>query len=159
MKYYKYILIITVCIVITGCGTIFKGSSADLKVNSSPSGATIYVNDINKGITPQTLSLKRNKDYIISFQSEGYEEVKMEINKKFDVGTSVVGNIFSWGILGLLVDMGTGAAYSLEPHDLQANMNELRVAGFIPEDADVNEDDIFVFMITTEEWQKIQDGK
>ncbi|WP_020402215.1 PEGA domain-containing protein [Gracilimonas tropica] len=144
-----------VLFVLTGCGTIFKGSSADVKVNSTPAGASVWIDGINKGTTPQTLSLKRDKNYVLEFRKDGYENVRIAVNKKFDIGTSVVGNIFSWGIVGILVDLGTGAAYSLEPYDLQANLAELEAAGFIPKSEKVKEGEVHVFMITKEEWAKI----
>lgn len=137
------------------CATIFKGSSADVRVNSSPSGADIYINSIDRGKTPQTLSLKRNKDYVLSFKKEGYEDVNVEVNKKFDIGTTVVGNIFSWGILGIIVDLAGGSAYSLTPADVEANMDNLKNAGYLPEESEIKKNDIHVIMLTKEQWSEI----
>ena len=79
---YAITLLLLSSVVLSSCGTIFKGSNADIRVNSSPAGATIYVNDINKGLAPQTLSLKRNRDYTLTFKKEGYADVTFEVNKK-----------------------------------------------------------------------------
>lgn len=155
MKSLRLIGTIGMCFAFLACGTIFKGSSADVRINSSPSGAQVFVNDINRGTTPQSLSLKRNRDYVLDFRRDGYESVKVEVNKTFDLGTTVVGNIFSWGLLGIVVDLASGAAYSLEPADLQANMRDLQVAGFIPEESEIREDEIHVIMISKEEWESI----
>lgn len=156
MKNSKLILTGILCLLISGCATIFKGGSADIKVNSSPSGAEIYLNDINRGSTPQTLSLKRNKDYVLTFKREGYEDTKLEVTKKFDVGTTVVGNIFSWSLLGVVVDIASGAAYSLEPYNLQANMEALRTAGYLPKNFKPKKDEVHVIMLTTEQWEALQ---
>lgn len=86
---------------------------------------------------------------------DGYEDVNIEVNKKFDILTTVVGNIFSWQLLGIIVDVATGSAYTLEPADLQANMNELRAAGYLPTESDLQRDDIHVVMITQEQWAEI----
>ena len=152
----KHIVLITVVGLLTfNCASIFKGSSADVRVNSTPSGAEIFINGIDRGTTPQTMSLKRNKDYVLTFKKEGYEDLNFEIHKKFDVGTTVVGNIFSWGLLGILVDLGTGAAFSLTPADIEANMEALQQAGYIKSDLSAKEGEIHVFMITTDEWEAL----
>lgn len=146
---------ITAAFLFSGCATIFKGSSADIRVNSSPSGATVYINNIDRGQTPQTLSLKRNQNHLITFKMDGYEDVNIEVNKKFDILTTVVGNIFSWQLLGIIVDVATGSAYTLEPADLQANMNELRAAGYLPDESELERDDIHAVMITQKQWAEI----
>lgn len=142
--------------ILSGCATIFKGSSADIKVNSTPSGAEVWINDINKGTTPQTMSLKRDQNHVLEFRMDGYEPVRIEVNKKFDAATTIVGNIFSWALLGIVVDVATGAAYSLNPHDVQANMKQLQAAGYIPNHQEMSESDIHIMMISAEDWVKIK---
>lgn len=151
----KILLVAIIATTMAGCATIFKGSSADVRFNSSPSGADIMINNIDRGTTPQTIGLKRNQNYVVTFQKDGYEDVSIEINKKFDIGTTVVGNIFSWGLIGIIVDVAGGAAYSLEPADLQANLEELRAAGHIPTNDIVKEGEVHVFMLTEDEWSAI----
>lgn len=155
MKTLRLLLITGVCLSVFGCATIFKGTNADIRVGSSPTGATIFANGINKGVTPQTLSLKRNQNYILEFKRDGYEDVKLEVNKKFDIGTTVVGNIVSWTLMGIVVDVASGAAYSLEPADLQANLAQLRASGHVPDESELNESDIHVIMLTKEEWEEL----
>ncbi|XWN38386.1 MAG: PEGA domain-containing protein [Balneola sp.] len=138
------------------CASIFKGSSADVRVNSNPAGANIFINGIDRGVTPQTLSLKRNSDYVLTFKKDGYEDLNFEVFKKFDIGTAVVGNIFSWGLVGIIVDVASGAAYSLTPADVEANMAGLQAAGYIDTDFETDGSDIYVFMLTTEQWEMLK---
>jgi len=144
------------CVLSISCASIFKGSSADIRVNSNPAGANIFINGIDRGVTPQTLSLKRNSDYLLTFKKEGYEDLNFEIFKKFDIGTAVVGNIFSWGLVGIIVDVATGAAYSLTPADVEANLSSLQAAGYIDKDFETDDSDIFVFMLTTDQWEELK---
>ncbi|SMO84680.1 PEGA domain-containing protein [Fodinibius sediminis] len=138
-----------------GCATIFKGSSADIRVNSQPSNATVYINEIDKGTTPQTLSLDRDEDHILTFRKDGHEEVKVEIDKNFDGATTILGNIVSFALVGIVVDVATGAAYSLEPADVQANMDELKHSGLIETIPEKGKNEITVIMLTQEEWKKM----
>ncbi|MCR9133913.1 MAG: PEGA domain-containing protein [bacterium] len=152
-------LLLFAILLTTSCASIFKGSSADIRVNSNPSGATVMINNINRGTTPQTMSLARNENYVLTFKKDGYEDVNVEVKKKFDVGTTVVGNLFSWGLLGLVVDIATGAAYSLTPADLQANFDSMANAGLFDPNFKQKEGEIMVIMITTEQWEAIQAAK
>ncbi len=139
-----------------GCATIFKGSSADVRLNSQPAGASVFINEIDKGSTPQTLSLERDKDHILTFKKDGYEDVKVEINQKFDGATTILGNLVSWALLGIVVDVATGAAYSLEPADVQANLENMQQSGIIDEIPERKENEIMVIMLTKEEWQQLE---
>ena len=153
------LLVVLASFLTLSCASIFKGSSADIRVNSNPAGADIFINGIDRGQTPQTLSLKRNQDYVLTFKKDGYEDLNFEVSKKFDVGTAVIGNIFSWGIIGIIVDVGTGAAYSLTPADVEANLASMQQAGIIKADANLNDGEIFAFLLTTEQWEEIQAAK
>lgn len=150
--------LILFCILTISCASIFKGSSAEIRVNSNPSGADIFINGIDRGTTPQTLSLKRDSDYILTFKKAGYEDVNFEVAKKFDFGTTIIGNIFSWALVGIIVDVATGAAYSLTPADVEANMASLQAAGYIDENYKTDDSDIYVFMLTTDQWEELKNA-
>lgn len=151
----NYILILVMSTTIVGCATIFKGSTADVRVNSSPSGADIFINKMDKGKTPQTLTLDRDEDHILTFRKEGYEEVRVEVKSRFDGATTILGNLLSWALLGIVVDVATGAAYSLEPADVQANLAELKQSGLIDALPENGSRTVTVIMLTKEEWNKI----
>lgn len=157
-KLIKVISIFLIAFYSVGCATIFKGSNADIRVNSAPAGARVYVNEIDKGKTPTTLSLKRDDSYVLHFKKEGYKDVKLEVQKKFDAATTIVGNLFSWWVLGVVVDVASGAAYSLTPADVNAHMEQLKNAGLIKE-GQAKKNEIFVFMMTQEQWNKIKAAK
>ena len=158
MKQYKSFistLLLIAFFCTSSCATIFKGSSADVRVNSTPSNADIYINGIDKGQTPSTLSLSRDNDYVLTFKKDGYEDVKLEVNKKFDGATTILGNLVSFFLLGVVVDVASGAAYSLEPADVSANMEKLEAAGLIKPD-NIKEGEIHVVMMTKKQWQAIK---
>ncbi len=150
---YTFIVLISSSLI--GCATIFKGSQADINVNSAPSDATVYINGIDKGSTPQTMSLDRDEDHILTFKKDGYKDVKVEVNKKFDGATTILGNIVSWALVGIVVDVATGAAYSLKPADVQANLNEMKNAGIIDKIPEQKKNGITVIMLTEKQWKQV----
>lgn len=80
-----YSCIILISTSLLGCATIFKGSNADINVNSAPSGATVMINGIDKRETPQSLSLQRSENHVLTFKKEGYKDVKVEIKRSLMV--------------------------------------------------------------------------
>lgn len=155
-----YLLLLIIALFSTNCATIFKGSSAEITITSTPEEATVLVNNIEVGTTPGTFFLARNKDHVITFQKEGFEDVNIEINRTFDFETSVIGNLLSWSVLGFCVDYVTGAIYTLTPAEIRANFYEMAKAGLInPDELNQKEGEINVIMITTEQWEAIQAAK
>lgn len=154
-----YLCLVLACIFMSGCATIFKGSEAEIRVNSKPSNAQIFINGIDKGSTPQTLSLDRDENHILTFKKDGYQDVNFEINKKFDGATTILGNIVSWALVGIVVDVATGAAYSLEPADMQANLDKMKNAGLIDNIPRKQKKGVTVIMLTKKEWQQINTGR
>ena len=150
--------VILLALLATNCATIFKGSSAEVRLSSTPSNAEVYVNGFGRGETPTSLNLQRDDEYTLTFKKEGYEDVKVKINKKFDVATTIVGNVFSWSIGGVIVDLLSGAAYTLTPADIHGHLDELEEAGFIDR-SKADKDGIHVFMLTKEEWKKVKADK
>lgn len=110
--------------VFTSCATIVRGSSQDLKISSTPTNARVLVDDEDRGSTPTTLTLDRGDDYQITFQKEGYEDETVNIDQDFKIGWPIFGNIFSWGIIGIIVDVANGSAYQLTPEQVEAALGE-----------------------------------
>lgn len=158
MRYLPVIAIVIISFFVSSCATIFKGSSAEVRVNSSPSGADVYINEMDRGQTPLSLNLARNDNYVLHFKKDGYEDVRVEVRKKFDGATTIIGNLFSWWLLGVVVDVASGAAYSLTPADVNGNMEKLTAAGII-NPKNIREGEIHVFMLTKEQWDNIKSAE
>lgn len=109
-------------VVSSGCATIVQGSYQDVPVDTDPSGALVTVDGIEMGRTPTVLSLKRGEDHQILLDLDGYQTTTLRLSKDLDFVPAVVGNIFSWGLLGFAVDFVSGAAYELSPEMLQATL-------------------------------------
>lgn len=154
----NYKLVAFLCLtsfLLISCATIFKGEHAQIRVNSAPAGASVFINGIDKGTTPQTMTLKRDQNYVLTFKKEGYKDVKVPVHKNFDAATTILGNLVSFFLVGIVVDVATGAAYSLEPADVQANMDKLKAKGIIPAIPEPHENEITVIMLTQKEWQAV----
>ena len=97
----------------TGCATIMHGAVQEIPVSSSPTGATVVVDDGLRFKTPTTLILSRKDPHKLAILMEGHETNIVDL--KPSVSGAMAGNILFGGLVGLTVDAGSGAAYTLTP--------------------------------------------
>lgn len=110
-------LFIGIYLFTVGCATVIHGTSQDIGIASSPSGAEAYINPGNVTVTtPGTVTLKRKNNYTVSFKKEGYESSSATI-----ASTSsgwMWGNILFGGLIGFAIDLISGGGYKLEPNNI-----------------------------------------
>lgn len=133
-------------LVLSNCATIVRGSSQDFTANSEPAGARIFVNGEDKGATPTTLTLKRNRTHQIVFKHPGYDDITINLDRKMKAGPAIVGNLFSWGLIGMVVDFANGSAYQLTPEELDVTLRSMGTAK-----VDIQADEIKVIFFTPEQ--------
>ncbi len=114
MRLSKISILIVLFFTSSSCATIIHGSSQKINFVSSPSGAFVSVNNVNKGETPLLLKLKRKDDHLVQMSLPSYQSFQTTLSQKFDA--LVIGNVFFGGIIGAVVDVVDGAAYKLEPN-------------------------------------------
>lgn len=108
MKLVIPLVFCAVAALMSGCCTIAHGTTQKLPVESVPSGARVYQNGEYVGDTPVKLKLKRNQDYAIRLEKDGYEVQQ----------TLLESGMSNWAILDfillpfLFVDLADGAFYS-----------------------------------------------
>jgi len=122
----------------TGCATIVSKSTQTMTLTSVPDGATVRITNksgvaVNSSSTPSTVTLKKGRGYFkpetytLSFSKEGYKPV--DITVRGSVNGWYFGNVIFGGLIGLLaVDPATGAMYTLQPKEVAATLDSLKVA-------------------------------
>ena len=129
---YARSIVASACLVaLTGCATVFNGTSQTVTIKSVPEGANVVVTNadgvgVHTGTTPVTLSLKRGRGY---FKSEAYKVVitkpgfaNKEVYLNANMSGWYVGNILVGGLIGFLaVDPLTGAMYTF-PDDVSETL-------------------------------------
>lgn len=123
---------------ISACATIVRGSSQDVRITSDPPNARILVNNQDRGETPTTLTLDTSNNYQITFEREGYSSETVNVTQNFTVGWPIFGNLFSWGLIGIVVDVANGAAYKLTPEQVDTALEETTASIDVPDDSDLH---------------------
>jgi len=128
----RLILAGAAALALSGCASIISGTTQTVTLRTEPTAANIEVinragDRVHSGTSPMTVSLKRgagyfkSEQYTVRFTKEGYAPKEVQI-----VGTVngwYVANILFGGLIGMLaVDPATGAMYSLDPSDLNAQL-------------------------------------
>lgn len=128
------ILILGIIFINTNCGTMFGGSRQTVKVETSPNNISFTVEPSKMVYTaPTSLSLERKNNYILTFEKEGYESRKFEIERNIRYEIIILDVLFT-GIVGVAVDWGTGGWYKLSPEFLNITLTKMGGAGiFLPE--------------------------
>jgi hypothetical protein len=122
MKITKIAILAICCVSISSCATIIHGSNQNIAFSSNPSGAEVYINEHNKGITPVTVRLRRNEDCNIKIQLENYLPYEISLVRKVDGW--IAGNIIFGGLIGLAIDAATGSMYKLSSDQVTAELKK-----------------------------------
>jgi hypothetical protein len=100
----------------SGCSTILNGAVQDLKVNTKPAGVQVRIGN-QTCVTPCTLmNVWRRSEFIVI--SETNKDTRLPLASTITFGSFYFGNIFSWNIIGMIIDSSVGSKYELEPVDL-----------------------------------------
>jgi hypothetical protein len=119
------LLLVISAALVSGCATIIHGSDQSVTVTSSPSAADVEIKRLGgvtifKGVTPLMVNLDREHDYNVVVKMEGYQESSVFINNEFDA--LFLGNILCGGIIGMGVDVLTGAMWKLDPDMIHVSL-------------------------------------
>lgn len=98
-------------ILLNSCGVIFGGSkyNGTIIAKDHPK-ADIYVDGKKLGTGKATALFPRDRALTVELKEEGCENKTVTYNKKFRTGNFIL-SILTFGIVGLGVDLGTGASY------------------------------------------------
>ena len=121
MQRYKSLWAGVIVLALTGCATIVHGGTQDIRVSSQPSGAVVRVQGMAT-TTPGVLKLERKGMYTLVFEKEGFNSIEVRLNKTVDGW--LFGNILIGGIIGIVIDFVSGAAYKLTPAEVSTVLGQ-----------------------------------
>ena len=113
--------IVTLGVMLSGCASVTRGTTENISIASTPSGAEAVVSGLEVPTTcttPCAVVAKRNADISITFQKDGYEPQIVQLTKEIP-GTGAAGfagNLLLGGLVGMGVDAATGAATDHKPN-------------------------------------------
>jgi len=93
------VALVAACGLLGGCATLTKDDSQPVAFSTDPQGATIFIDGIPRGSTPDTIMIKRSsKRRIVEFKLDGYKSVSMRIQNS--VSGMTFGNVLKVEMIG-----------------------------------------------------------
>lgn len=113
-----YLLLLCGLVMITssGCCSIMSGSTQEIAISSTPPGATVTADSGTSITTPGSIVLRRNIRHTLVAELPGYKQQQVQLEKKLN--NWVWGNILIGGLIGLVIDMVSGAIDELHPKEV-----------------------------------------
>ena len=120
MKIISFLSILT-ALLLTSCATIISGSKQEVNFTSTPAQATVFVNNVQLGTTPFVTKLKRSvKKHNVKIVLDGYKPYETVLTRKFNGW--FFGNIAIGGLIGVIVDLITGAVYGISDSEVNVSL-------------------------------------
>lgn len=112
-------------LVTSSCATLVSGPLQKITLNSGPSAATVTVHPGQCCTsTPASVLLRRDGGpYTITFKLEGYDPYEVQL--KPSTNGWLWANLLIGNVLGLLIDIHTGAAWQLSPGQVNAALGRI----------------------------------
>lgn len=93
----KITLLLVSIMLFSSCASILTGSKRNVLFESNPSGAKVYVNGFEKGVTPAQIKVRA--DDRVDFKLEDYNERVVVMDSKFNLVSIINGfSIIGWGV-------------------------------------------------------------
>lgn len=114
----KIVLLFISIILFTSCASILTGSKRNVLFESNPSGAKVFVNGFEKGVTPTQIKVKA--DDRIDFRLEDFRERVVVMDSNFNLVAIINGfSIIGWG-----VDALTGSLKRVNTKYVKVNLEK-----------------------------------
>lgn len=117
-------LLVVSTLSMNSCGVMFGGSkyAGNITVKDHPD-AEIYVDGSKLGTGNAHGLFSRNRPLTVEVKKDGCEPKVQTFDKTFRTGNFIL-SVISWGLIGVGVDLGTGAAYK-PAHNSNPNIQRL----------------------------------
>ena len=131
----------------SSCATLFTGTKDTIRFNSTPEGATVYIDGIEVCKTPCETKVKRSiSDKEADIKLDGYKARIITLDKSFNV----ISILNFAGLFGWAVDAITGSVmkYDRKSYDIELEANK-KLSNIQPNKIDIdtknNTLDLYVF--------------
>lgn len=110
---------------LAACATVTRGSNDAWMVDSDPSGARVETTNGHMcTATPCAIKMSRKSEFTATISKPGYKPATVQVtHKTANAGAAgVAGNVLVGGLIGIGVDMATGASQDLTPNPVKVTL-------------------------------------
>ena len=122
IRMHQAALAAAVVVCLSGCASIFNGTTQPIAFSSAPEGAAMTITNrageaVHSGMTPSTVTLKRGAGYFkseaykVTMKKDGFADASQQVDSQ--VSGWYVANLVLGGLLGMLIiDPASGGMYT-----------------------------------------------
>lgn len=110
---------------LAACATVTRGSEDAWVINSEPAGAKVETTNGHQcQATPCAIKMKRKSEFTATVTKSGYKPATVQVtHKTAGAGAAgVAGNVLVGGVIGVGVDLYTGASQDLVPNPVTVKL-------------------------------------
>jgi hypothetical protein len=111
----KISLALIICFSLTSCATIFKGTKEEVRFESKPGSAEIWIDGVKFGNSPVVVTLESKKTYTIEFHLNGKTKT-VRLTNHMNAGYLILDILC--GLVPVIVDAATGAWFKLDSNNV-----------------------------------------
>jgi|GraSoiStandDraft_4_1057263.scaffolds.fasta_scaffold200518_2 hypothetical protein len=107
------------------CATVTRGSKDAWVVNTEPSGAKVETSNGHQcAATPCAIKMSRKSNFTATVTKAGFKPATVTVTHKTATAgaAGVAGNVLLGGVIGLGVDVATGASQDLTPNPVNLKL-------------------------------------
>ncbi|ORE91166.1 hypothetical protein [Aurantimonas sp. 22II-16-19i] len=111
-------LVVLAAGLLSGCGSITRGTSEDVAINAQPEGTDIRTSNGHQCQTACVIKVPRKDAFTVIASKPGYQTETVQVSTEVSGGgaAGMAGNILLGGVVGIGVDAVTGAALDHTPN-------------------------------------------
>lgn len=111
----------TLALLVSGCMTITRGPSPLLPIDSTPPGARVVLDGIDRGVTPTQLPVSGVESHILVLRKECYADETITLKRDFGTMPWFWTNMIV-PVVGHAIDIASGAAWRPYPQRVSATL-------------------------------------
>lgn len=127
MRKFSFITCFFAAVSMAGCASITRGNMDQITITTDPTGAHVTTSLSQACTSPCTLSVGRKDEFIVTAAAEGYrpQEVPVKTQIATAGGVAFAGNVIAGGVIGMGVDVATGATLEHVPNPVHITLEPL----------------------------------
>ena len=110
-------------VALAGCATLFNEDTKAIGLSSVPAEAEVWIDGMQRGVTPLTLNLDNHTSHTVTFRKEGHRDVVCDLTAT--TGTKWIILDVLGGLIPIIVDASTGAWKSVEQDSCNVTLPEM----------------------------------
>lgn len=132
--------------VLSGCGTIVRGTTEDVAINASPASANVETSTGQRCVGSCVIEVPRKDSFTVTASAPGYEPQTVSVKSSLSGGgaAGLAGNVVFGGVIGVGVDAVSGAAYDHTPNPVNIQLRPAqRDTRYVPRPAATSEETVY----------------